>query len=86
MNEDISPCFWMKHALNRLLEGRRMCLVSWYARKHLTRCPNCSKAYRVLLSIRENLLALNQESASNWILSEERWAKIEQACKDEQSL
>ena len=83
MNNTIRPCFWMRVALNRMTEGRMRGPLAWYAKNHVAKCPQCSATYKMLLAMREGLHRLNQDSTANWIVSEEKWRAIEDACKNE---
>jgi hypothetical protein len=82
MNEVVKPCFWMRVALNRMAEGRKSLLWDWYAKKHLERCPQCTKTYRMLLAMRDALRSTGQTGAASWLISDEKWREIESACEE----
>ena len=63
MTEDLilSPCPYMRSAMERLARGERGCLWLWYAQLHAIRCPRCRKA---LLALKNYFAILKKEPQS----------------------
>lgn len=80
MNDTTKPCFWMRVALNRFLEGRLRGPVAWYTRHHLAKCPQCSATYKMMLAVRSGFRRLGQDVPDDWIVGEEKWREIERLC------
>lgn len=81
MKGELNPCPGMVNPINRLVDGSLKGIMSWYVRAHVARCPRCGATYRALLKLREGLRRIGQERAAERMLGEERWQRIEDACK-----
>lgn len=79
--EHVKPCFWMQKALLNHDESRRNCILGWYVRRHLKACPQCTKTYQALLFLRSSLLSGKDNKMAKLVLSNQKWAEIEQACR-----
>lgn len=85
--ENARPCRHMRVLVSGLADGTLRGLARWFAAGHVSRCPRCEAALRVLKRLRERLLRLGSRSAEQEphpaapqeTLPPERWAALEAA-------
>jgi hypothetical protein len=79
--DDANPCWVMGSRLSAFCDGSLPALARWYARLHVSCCPQCAGALAAFRKVRERLLRHREAviAREGTGLTSDRWKALELA-------